>query len=255
MNIVISGASRGLGAQLARIYAAPGVNLGLIARNEQSLKNVSQDCSNRGANTMLLSADVQEKESLSSWLLEFDSEFPVDLLICNAGVLHVLENGKIEEDMNRAREIFEVNFHGTISLVSILLGRMKQHRKGHIVIISSMSAFRGIPHFPAYSASKAALKSYFESLRPSLEVHGIKLTVICPGFIDTDMAGALNCPRPFMIGLNEAAATIKHCVDRNRKFVSFPLILALGARLATIMPESMINKIYSVIFKFHAKRS
>ena len=159
-HVVITGANGGIGAALAKVYAVPGTRLSLLARDLGRLEIVSTACRDRGCDVEAHAGDVTDAAGMERWLFACDSVVPVDLIIANAGMggTPVLVENAGETDA--ARRIISVNTLGVINTVTPLLPRLIGRRAGQIAIVSSLSAFVGIPVAPAYSASKAAAGVY-----------------------------------------------------------------------------------------------
>lgn len=169
---------------------------------------------------------------------------PIDIVIANAG----LGGGAVlapstAESAELARDIFDVNVLGIVNTVTPLIESMIARRRGHIVLVSSMAAYQGLPDSPAYSASKAAARVYGEGLGRLLRRHGIRVTVACPGFIDTPMSRSLPFAQPFRCSAEVAAQVILRAVDRNRREVAFPWQYLWLARLAAVLPPSLTDLI------------
>ncbi len=235
-HIVITGASRGIGAALARQYAQPDTVLGLIGRNQSDLHTISQQCRTRGATVITGVLDITQTDELTAWLQDFDQQHPIDLLITNAGITSQTgQQGEAETIENICR-VIEVNLYGTVHSIDAILHRMRQRGKGQIALVSSLAAYRGMPVTPAYCASKAAVKSYGEALRGWLAPEGIQVNVICPGFVESQMSNYFNAPKPFMISADKAAGIIHRGLQRNRACISFPFPLNLGMWFISLLP-------------------
>lgn len=237
--IVITGASHGIGAALARAYARPGVTLGLTGRHAARLAAVAQDCLAQGAQVQTGCVDVADEAGMRTWLQAFDARTPVDLLIANAGVAHTLKAGEVDESADVIRSVFAVNTHGVFNTLTPLIESMRHRRRGQIGIISSLSAYVGMPISPAYCASKAAVKVYGEALRGCLAAHGVGVTVVCPGFVKTDMSDRFPGPTPFRISAEQAARLIQRGLSSNCARVSFPFPLNLGMWFLSVLPPSL----------------
>lgn len=222
-NIVITGASSGIGAALAREYAAAGVHLGLLGRNAERLAKTRADCEAQGATVQTASIDVTAAEALGAWLEDFDAAHPIDLMVANAGI----SGGKSKPDdaAELARRIFATNIDGVVNSIHPVAPRMAERKRGQIAIISSLAAMRGLPSAPAYSASKAAVRAYGEALRGSLGKQGVKVNVICPGYIKTPLTDVNTFPMPFLMTAEKAAKIIRRGLERNRSRLAFPLRL------------------------------
>jgi NAD(P)-dependent dehydrogenase (short-subunit alcohol dehydrogenase family) len=112
-----------------------------------------------------------------------------------------------------------------------------------VVLISSIAAYRGLPFSPGYCASKAGLRAYGEALRALAEPHGIRVTVVCPGFFASRMTDRWDGPMPFLLGTDRAARVVKRGVERGRRRIDFPRTLALGMRLCDALPAAIGDRI------------
>lgn len=243
-HIVITGASSGLGAALARIYAGPGVVLGLIGRDTDRLNVVAKAAQSKGAQTITASLDVTNAAAMTVWLNDFDTAHPIDLVIANAGISGGpgVMNG---EDPHQVKKIYDVNVYGVFNTIHPVIERMQKRGRGQVAMVSSIAGFRGSSTAPAYSSSKAAVRYYGQALYALLGPQNIAVSVICPGFIETHMTAANNFPMPFIMKADQAAAIIKRGLEKKKYMIAFPWQMALAARLQNLLPTSLINKIYS----------
>jgi short-subunit dehydrogenase len=234
--VIITGASSGLGASLARAYAAPRVALGLHGRDQQRLETTARACEARGATVNTAIIDVTDASAMASWLREFDARHPVDLLIANAGTSAGPPPDSPSEGAETAARQVGVNLLGAINTVEPLLPELCARRRGRIAAVASIAAYRGLPYSPGYCASKAGLRAYAEALRPRLEGHGIGVTVDCPGFFDSPMTDRFDGPTPFLLSSDGAARIVKRGIDRGRRRVAFPWPLVIGLQFCDIAP-------------------
>lgn len=235
-HIVITGASRGIGAALALQYADKHTTLGLIGRNHQDLEQIAAACQTRGAQTNIGLFDISDTLQLTHWLQSFDQAHPIDLLITNAGITNAIGEHGEAEAIEAIMRVLEVNLHGTIHSIHAVLANMRQRGHGQIALISSLGAYRGMPITPAYCASKAAVKSYGEALRGWLASEGIRVNIICPGFVESDMSSRFHAPKPFMISATKAARIISKGLRKNRAIITFPFPLNLGMWFISVLP-------------------
>ena len=231
-SILITGASGGIGAALARAYARPGVFLALSGRNEERLDKVAGACRNRGAEADGRVIDVTDGPAMARWLAGMDGGHPLDLVIANAGISGAEE---------RAREIFAVNLAGVLNTVLPAVPPMRGRGRGQIAIMSSIAAIRGLPSAPAYAASKAAVKSYGEGLRGSLAADGVRVSVICPGFIKSRMTAPNRFPMPFLMEADKAAGIIRRGLAREAPLIAFPWPMVWGMRLVSTLPSPIAD--------------
>ncbi len=237
-NIVITGASGAIGTALAEVFSGPGVTLGLIGRDQTQLQITRDKCTRAGADVILAVVDVTDSYSLSAWLLNFDDEYPVDLVIANAGVTSTIGPEKESESWDDIRTVIDTNLYGVLGTVFPLIDRMQSRGRGQIAMMSSLAAYVGMPISPAYSGSKAAVKVYGEALRGLLSPRGIGVTVICPGFVKSAMSDSYPVSKPFLISADKAAVIIKKGIEKNRARVSFPFPLNIGVWFLSILPSS-----------------
>lgn len=246
-TILITGATGGLGQALASTYANKNTRLILTGRNTEKLAAIAKICENKGAIVIIEALDICAQELFIEWISKIDSQFPVDLVIANAGINSTMaakENATVAPDnFKTTKKVFDTNTYGVLATISPLIKRMKQQQSGQIAIISSLAAYRGLPQSAAYCASKAALKVYGEALRAYLAVDKIKVNVIFPGYVKSSMSDSLEGPKPFMISAAKAAKIIKKGLAKNKARIAFPAALSFPAWLATLLPNRFIDYI------------
>ncbi|QQC67567.1 SDR family NAD(P)-dependent oxidoreductase [Paraburkholderia ginsengisoli] len=241
--IVITGASAGLGRALASAYAAPGVALGLIARDAQRLEATAQACRAKGATVQTALIDVRDAQAMQTWLHHFDDAHPIDLLIANAGAASTLACATDWEELERTAAIVDTNFYGAMHAVLPVIARMRARKQGQIALISSLAALRGMAISPAYCASKAAIKAYGDSVRPILSRDGIRMSIVLPGFVKTAMSDVFPGDKPFLWSADKAAQHIRRKLEAGRAEIAFPGLLAFGMRLLPLLPAVLADAI------------
>ncbi|CAB3766546.1 SDR family oxidoreductase [Burkholderia puraquae] len=242
-HISVTGASSGLGRALALAYAQPGVVLGLSGRDEARLELSAADCRARGAKVVTAAVDVRDANATKCWLQQFDDSHPIDLLIANAGAASTLSDANDWEGLDRISAVVDTNFYGAIHTVLPVVERMRERKRGHIAMTSSIAALRGMAISPAYCASKAAIKAYGDSIRPLLAREGIGVSIILPGFVETAMSDVFPGDRRFMWSADRAAAYICRKLDARRAEIAFPGPLVLGMRLLPLLPATIADAI------------
>ncbi|KVN96270.1 capsular biosynthesis protein [Burkholderia ubonensis] len=235
-HIVITGASNGIGRALALAYARSGVVLGLVGRDGARLEACANACRARGACVITARMDVRDADAMTQWLREFDDAYPIGLLIANAGAASTIASLDDWEDAARLRTIVDTNFYGAMNAVLPVESRMRARGHGHIAVISSIAALRGMAISPAYCASKAALKAYGDSVRPLLKRHGIHLSVVLPGFVKTAMSDVFPGEKLFMWSADSAARYIRRRLDGRRAEIAFPWPLVWGLKILAMLP-------------------
>jgi dehydrogenase/reductase SDR family member 7B len=191
-RVLITGASSGIGRALALELDRRGATLVLASRRREALEAVRDACTRPGHHHILV-ADVEDAASLPARAAEAEAMAgPIDILVNNAGIS--LRGGCHETDIAVDRRIMEVNYFGAIGLTRALLPGMLARRSGHIVVVSSIVGHISTPMRSAYAASKHALHGWFDALRAEVHDQGIKVTMVLPGYIATDIS--LHALRP-----------------------------------------------------------
>lgn len=249
-HVVITGASAGIGRALALAYARPGVVLGLVGRDIERLDASASECRTRGAVVITGQFDVRDADSAKAWLDGFDEAYPIDLLIANAGVASTLATKNDWEGLERTARVVDTNFYGALHVVLPVVDRMREREQGHVVMVASLAALRGMAISPAYCASKSAIKAYADSVRPLLKRNGIRMSVVLPGFVETSMSDVFPGDKPFLWTANKAASYIRRKLEAGRPEVAFPGLLAFGMRLLPLLPPSLADAILDKLSYF-----
>jgi short-subunit dehydrogenase len=183
-SVVITGASKGLGEALARLYANPGRTLGLLGRDRHRLEAVAARCRDQGAHVVVAALDVKDGAGLARWFTTFDAKHPVDLLIVNAGMF--TGHGKFApETVQEMTELVRTNLEGAALTISAAVPMMRARQSGRIAIVGSLAALHPLADAPAYSASKAGVMAYGEALCEWLAPDNVAVSLIYPGHIKT----------------------------------------------------------------------
>ena len=235
-SIVITGGSSGIGAALARQYAAPGRFLALTGRDRQRLDEVAADCRSAGAEVEAAVLDVCDRDDLDSWLAGVDRHHPLDLVIANAGVS--AGTGSFGENAAQTRYILSVNVDGVVSTVLSALALMQPRGRGQVAIMSSLAAFRGFPGAPAYCASKAAVRVWGEALRGTVAKQGLSVSVICPGYVKSRMTAVNDFPMPLLMESGKAAEIIQRGLAAGKARIIFPRRLFALVWLLALFPPA-----------------
>jgi short-subunit dehydrogenase len=247
-NILITGASSGIGEALAKRYARADTRLILLARNIEKLERVAKSCEQKQAIAIIHSIDITETEALQTLIASIDAEFPIDLVICNAGVTSVLDDEGNAESWSTICHVIDTNLYGVLATLNPLISELKKRKRGQIAIISSLAAYYGMPITPVYCASKSALKGYGESLRGWLKQDGIKVSMIYPGFVKSDLSDKFTSDKPFMISPESAADIIYKGIKKNKASISFPFPLNFGIWILSVLPSSLASWIMGVLY-------
>ncbi|HTZ80541.1 MAG TPA: SDR family NAD(P)-dependent oxidoreductase [Stellaceae bacterium] len=240
-SILITGASAGIGAALARAYAGPGVTLILGGRNPERLAAVAAACRAAGAEVTSAAIDVTDAAALAAWIAEADQRRPIDLVIANAGMTGGDAGDGNGESLADVQRIMGVNFGGVCNTLHPLIPALRQRQRGQLVLMSSLAALRGLPYSPAYCASKAALKAYGEALGAWLRADGIEVSIVLPGFVDTHLSRHVSGPKPLQITAERAALLIRRRLERGPAVIAFPFLLYAGIRVLALLPAALAD--------------
>lgn len=232
--VVITGASAGLGAALARCYAGSGARVGLIARRGAELEQLAQEFPGRCSTH---NADVRDSAAMrqAAGTLIASHGLP-DIVIANAGI-SIGTLTELAEDEQVFRDIFDINLIGMVNTFQPYIAAMRERGHGVLVGIASVAGYRGLPGATAYSASKAAAIAYLEGLRVELRGSGITVITICPGYIATAMTAGNPYPMPFIISAQTAAEKIVTVIAKRKTFAVLPWPMAMVVRIMHVLPR------------------
>lgn len=242
-HILITGASGGLGAALARAYAAPGVHLLLWGRDERRLHAAALACRERGARVETTVIDLCRVDAMLAALERALAQAPIRLAFLNAGIGGVIAKGRVLDAPERTYEMAMVNFTAAVVAATAIGDAMARKGGGHIVLIGSVADFLPLPMSPTYAGTKAGLAMFAEALGLRLKPHGVAVTVVAPGFIDTPMSRALEAPRPFLVSAEAAAALIKRRIARQPKRLVFPWPFAMLRSVIPLVPRPLLRAV------------
>lgn len=240
-SVAITGASGALGQALALEYAAPQVTLHLCGRHSARLEDTAARCRERGADVRAAILDVTDNAAAEDWVRRAEAAAPLDLLVSNAGVNAGPDAPGLQETPQAVRRMFEVNFFGQLAVAGPALEAMLARGRGQVALLASLGAYRGVAGFPAYCASKAAIRAYAQGLRATLAPRGVLVSVISPGFVDTPMCAQLDGGKPLLVSPERAARIIRRGLEAGRGEIAFPALLALGLKLLPLLPEPLAN--------------
>jgi short-subunit dehydrogenase len=237
---LVTGASSGLGWEMARQLALEGCKVGLVARREAPLRDLAAKIAAAGGTAVPVPTDVGQREQVEAAFATVRAQLgPVDLVIANAGVgrptlLDSVNMGDIEDT-------FRINLMGVVYTLSAALPEMLARKTGHLVAISSLAAYRGLPSESAYCASKAAVNVYMDGLRIHLRGTGVRATTVCPGFVTTPMTESNKFHMPQLMTAEYAAQRILRAIKAGKKVYNFPWRLHMMVKLSRWLPDAVVN--------------
>ncbi len=239
---LITGASSGIGKDLALHLARRGCHVGLIARRMQELDTLAQQIRDLGGHAVAAPADVTSPESIRAAVHSIEAQIGgTELLIANAGVS--IRVHATNFDPQKIAHIYNVNILGLNNTIAAAIAGMIQRRKGHIVGISSLASYRGLAGHSSYCGSKAAINAQLEGLRVELRAHNIKVTTVCPGYIKTPMVAHHSFRLPFLMEPSEAASRIVRAVERGWRRYDFPWQTVLAAKIMAQLPAWLYDRL------------
>lgn len=240
-RVFITGASSGIGAELARFYAARGYQLGLVGRRASALQALA---SSLPGVHHIYPLDVTKREALHQAAQAFLALGPVDIVIACAGI-SVGTVTEALEDFEVFQRVMQTNVSATVATFEPFIAPMKAAGQGTLVGVASVAAVRGLPGAGAYSASKAAVRNYCESLRVELHGTGVKVVTLAPGFIRTPMTAKNPYRMPFLMPVDQFAKQALHAIDKGVAYVVIPWQMSWVARLLRIVPNGIYDRIAS----------
>lgn len=247
-RVFITGASSGLGAALARQYANEGATLGLVARRGEVLRELVASLPNAERHRVY-ALDVNDSAALANAAAEFIAVAKgIDIVIANAGISRGTLT-EYAEDLQVFEQVFATNVTATVATFAPFIGTMKAQAAAgqtgaRLVGIGSVAGIRGLPGAGAYSASKAAVITYCESLRVELKKDGIKVVTIAPGYIDTPMTQVNDYAMPFLLPVQKFAERALVTIDAGCSYRVIPWQMGVVAKVLRLLP----NFVYDFLF-------
>ena len=256
--VVITGSSSGIGEACARLFASMGSKVVLAARNEQALKDITQELNGSGFDTTYFVTDVSQENDCQQLIEKTISHYgKLDVLINNAGIS--MRAILYDLDPSVVRKVMDVNFFGTVYCTKYALAHLLK-TKGSVVGVSSIAGYKGLPGRCAYSASKFAMQGFLESLRLENLQKNLHVLIACPGFTASNIRNsALNkdgqvqseSPRDEqkMMGPEEVAAHIYQALNKRQN----TLVLTLNGKLTVFLNKLFPKLVDRLVFN-HLKK-
>jgi len=237
VNIFITGGTKGIGAAIAERYLKKGHRVGVCARN------IPRD---RNSNISYFQADITDSDQIDLAVESFENLMgPIDVFYANAGIGVSKKTSKLQ--IERDIELTRANVLGFLNSVNSIIPRFLARKKGHFVTTSSISSLVGLPGNAAYCASKSFLSTYSQSLARDLKKSNVKLTIIQPGYIETDHTKDNNHPMPFLMKADQAALKIINAVEKNKLVLSFPFPFAQLTHIVGTLPQALQSYLFQLI--------
>ena len=236
--VLITGAASGIGRQLALTLADAGARIAALDRQQEALQKLIDELQGKPAACAV--ADVTDLTAMRSAVARLETQIgPTDFLVASAGI-----GIETPADPFRAEDYtaqIQVNLIGVINALDAVLPGMCKRGSGHVIVLSSMASYRGLPHMGGYCASKAAVNSLMDAIRIELRPRGIDVTTICPAWIRTPLTAPLGLPDGDMMELEDAVRRIVEAIRARKPFVAFPRGTAWQARLLKYSPRPLAD--------------
>lgn len=242
--VLITGASSGIGKELAHQLSTRNVKLAVIARRDHLLNNIAEG----NENIFRVKCDVSKKDEVKSAFKQIIEKFGrIDVAILNAGysVRMSVEN----YNSDSAEKIFGANVFGIIYWVEQLLPDFLKRKGGMIVGVSSLADSKGYSKSGFYSASKAAATIYLEGLRAELIKYNIKVLTVRPGFVKTPMTDKNEFDMPLIMEPEKAAKIIISGIEKEKRMIQFPLLLVAATRIIRFVPNWIFENLERIFMK------
>jgi NADP-dependent 3-hydroxy acid dehydrogenase YdfG len=241
-TVLITGASSGIGRALALEYARGGARVVLCARRESELEETAAASRALGGFASCIRLDVTDVDAVAEAVRRADRDLGgLDMVIANAGRGDTKLSTRLTWDDVGA--VFDVNARGAMATLLAAIPVFLAQKHGHLVGITSLAGVRGLPTSAAYSASKAALSVFLESLRIDLAPTGIRVTDVQPGFVATSVAQEATHPVPFRWPVDRAARHIVRRLETSPAVVAFPWPLVLATRFGRMLPAWLYDRV------------
>ncbi|GAB2932032.1 SDR family NAD(P)-dependent oxidoreductase [Rheinheimera gaetbuli] len=234
---LITGASSGIGRQLALHYAANGWTVYAVARSADKLDELSKN-----ARIHALPLDLTDNTALQTSALKLlEQGVVLDLVLLNAGTCEYVD--VYDLDLAAFERTFAINFHAVVAATKYFMPLLKASLSPQLAIVSSMAHFFPFTRSQAYGASKAAVSYFTDSLRVDLAGSGISVHLIEPGFVDTPLTQKNDFAMPFLVSVEQAASRVFAGLEQGKSRIRFPRRLSVMLKLLSLLPYNLRNSV------------
>ena len=233
----VTGAGKGLGRHIAYQLAQEGWLVGVTARTATDLDSLAAEAESLSGTIVPYAADITDRDRIVALVKKIEDKLgPLDLAILNAGTY--IRFGLDDFSADNFMDQIEINVGGTVNCLEPVLQNMQSRKSGTIAVVSSLTAYRGLPMASAYGASKAALTNMCESLKPECDLNGIQLSVVHPGFVRTPLTYKNEFKMPFLMEPEDAARRVLKGIRAGKFEITFPTTFALFLKFLRFLPYS-----------------
>ncbi|NBN62412.1 SDR family NAD(P)-dependent oxidoreductase [Pannonibacter tanglangensis] len=231
----ITGASSGIGRALALELARQGWTVAVTARSADALVGLAAEARESAGRIVPMAGDVTDAAAMAALAARIETDLgPLALLVANAGIY--LPQDGLDGSVEAYAQTFDVNLKGTVNVLLPAIAAMKTRRKGQIAVVASVAGYSGLPTSAAYGATKAGLINMVESLKFDLDLAGIRIQLVSPGFVDTPATASNPFPMPHLMKVEEAALAIAEGLRSDRFEIAFPKAFVRQLKLLRLLP-------------------
>ena len=231
LKVFITGGTTGIGLALAKKFLAEGATVAVTGRSQEKYNAI------RDKRIIFYQSDVAQADQMKVCVEHFIKHHGgLDILIANAGIGYTEK--KAIPNFKESKRIFEVNVFGVMNSIEPALNYFQEQGKGHIVCISSIAGFNGLPGTSAYAASKAAVSKLFESYAIDLRRINIDVTCIHPGFVDTPLTQRNKHPMPFIVSAAKAGDKFYDAIMKKKTYYAYPFFFSSLVRFLSFLPRA-----------------
>jgi NADP-dependent 3-hydroxy acid dehydrogenase YdfG len=236
----VTGAGKGIGRALAKRLLEEGWIVAASARTKDDLATLRDEATTDRVHVFPL--DITDAAATEETIEIIETELgPLSLVVLNAGTYFPMSADTF--NLKKFRLLVETNLIGTANSLAYVMPKFIDRKSGHIAVVGSLAGYRGLPTSAAYGATKAGLINMCEALRPELKHHGVRLTLINPGFVETPLTDKNDFPMPFLIPVDEAAERIVRGLNGSAFEIAFPGRFAFLMKVLRILPDWLFFKL------------
>jgi short-subunit dehydrogenase len=240
-TILVTGASSGIGRALAVEYARGGSRLALAARRADELEATAAEVRAAGGEAVCIPADLTDVDVAAEVVRRAERDLgSLEMVVANAGRGDTKHGARLT--WNDVGPVIDLNVRAAMATLVAAIPIMIAQQRGQLVGVSSLAGVRGLPTSAAYSASKAAMSAFLESLRIDLRAAGIRVTDVQPGFVLTPLNADASHPTPFRWPVEKAVRHIARRLESGPAMIAFPWQLVVATRFARLLPAWVYDR-------------
>ncbi len=245
LKVFITGGTSGLGLALARKFQSEGHQVGICGRDLSKIESETFE---------KIKADVTSLSEMKNAVDFFEAKYgEIDIMIANAGIAYA-NKSKIP-DFEYSRKMIDINIYGLLNTVEAVLPQMVKRRSGHLVTVSSVAGFNGLPGVSCYAASKGFSRLMFETFAIDLKDFGISTSIVIPAWMDTPLARVNPHPMPMLITAERAAEITYKAIIKKKYIIAFPKRMYFIVKVLSYLPRGFLAKLFTLKFLNFSRKS